>query len=327
MTTGSPIRTTNGAMSQFPAAASNKLVLFTAGSFPNFSNFLNETWGYNGATNTWTDQSPNLINTGSPSGRINSTMSYDGTNLVLFGGQSPSATAGILGDTWTYSPSGIWTQIGGIGFSLVSPYGRYNCESAFVGGAGSAAGVLLFGGQNINFNTVDTWLWSGTLQTWTQQTVANGTGPYSRIGHVMAGSNNSPGTVLMFGGESTKQQLNDTWQWTAASSWQQQSPTVSPSVRSWASMDYDIANTRWVMHGGTNEYGYLNETWIYKTGNWSQVSIPAGTGPLGRKNAQIAYDAGAGYITLFGGTVATTGYPDNTTWQLQGGATPVWVQV
>jgi hypothetical protein len=323
MTANSPPRTTNGAMSQYPAGnAGNRTILFTAGSFPGYSNFLNETFTFTGTN--WTSNSANLINSNGPLPcRMDFVLCYDSVNLMLFGGRTSSSTGGVYGDTWVYGPGSnpVWTQLGGIGYSLASPYGRYNCEAAYVSGTG----VLVFGGQNLLYNTTDTWLWSGSAQTWTQQTVANGTGPYARIGHVMSGNNS--GTVLMFGGETTNQQKNDTWQWTIGGGWVQQSPTTVPSVRSFASMDYDIANSRWVMHGGKNEYGYLVETWLYSSGNWSQVSVPAGTGPLGRINAQIAYDSTSGYITLFGGTVATTGYPDNTTWQLQGGASPVWVQI
>jgi hypothetical protein len=331
MTINSPPQCKNSTMSAYPGSSGKEIVLLDAGNYAGQSSYLNETWTFTGTTANWTDQSSTAFNANGPlPGRNNACMSYDGTNVTLFGGQGGSSTTGVLEDTWTWNGS-VWTQLTGPGLALVGPFGRYNMEAAFLNGAGAAAGLLMFGGENLLYPLLETWFWSGSAQTWTQISVANGTGPAARIGHVMAGSSASPGTVVMFGGQGTNSQFNDTWSYTAAGGWSLVTPTSgSPSVRSNACMAYDIANARWVMFGGQNEYNYLNETWAFTltsatSGTWTQISEGNGVGPSGRIDAMMAYDATTlAAPIMFGGQTATAGYAINETWSLTGST---WTQL
>lgn len=323
MTITNPLRCSKSVM----VSNGTNITLLDTGNYPSYSNFLNQTWTWSGsgAAANWTNTSATLVNSNGPlPGRINQSMAYDGYNVMLYGGQTASSTSGVYQDTWVWNGT-VWTQVGGIGFALNAPYGRYNAQAAFLAGSGSNKS-LLFGGEEVGQLLNETWLWTGTATpattgTWTQIAVPNGTGPAGRTNHCLAGSTTAPGTVLLFGGQGTNSQFNDTWTYTAAAGWTQIFPTTSPSIRSGASMCYDVANSQWVMFGGSNEYNFLVETWVYKAGVWTQVSVPNGTGPSGRLFAQMAYDVTNSQSILYGGITATAQYPSNQTWALSGTGT------
>lgn len=330
MTTHTPLRCANSAMATDPTAASGKkVVLMDTGNYPSFSNFLNETWEFTGTD--WSNTSATLVNANGPlPGRINFVMQFDGVNVMLYGGQGGSATAGVLEDTWTWGTvSQTWTQL----VPATVPSGRWDMADGYLSTIGALAftgGVVMFGGQNTLFHMLETWLWDGVAQTWTQVAVANGAGPTARINHAMAGSGSIGGTpsVVMFGGEGTNQQFNDTWQFTMAGggTWTQLSPATSPSVRSGHCMAYDTVNSLWVMFGGKNEYNYLVETWTFDGTTWTQASVANGAGPAGRINAQMTFDPQSGTTIMFGGVYATANYPANDTWSFNG-STKTWTQL
>jgi hypothetical protein len=311
-------------MSAFPGSSGKQVVLLDSGNFPGFSNFLNETWTFSGTD--WTNQSAGLVNSAGPlPGRINGAMAFDGTNVMLFGGQGAENSVGVLNDTWVWSGT-AWTQKTGVGFALTGPSNRFGAEAAYLSTIGTG-GVMMFGGTNLLYNLLETWLWDGTAQTWTLLSVANGSSPNARTGHCMA----SNGTkAILFGGSGTNSQFNDTWSFTMAGggTWTKLAVTTPPSIRSGACMAYDIANSQWVMFGGMNEYNYLVETWVLNTGAtaWTQVSVPAGTGPSGRVGAQMAYDAGSSTVVMFGGLAASDSYASDGTWSFNGG-TLAWTKL
>jgi N-acetylneuraminic acid mutarotase len=129
--------------------ANGKLYLY-GGTDPN-SNYNNDLWEYNPATNNWTwikgsntvNQigvygSLGLANAANTPGarRAAQTFDYNG-NLYLFGGVGypNSATAGRLSDLWMYSPStNNWTWIGGE--QIVNQLGVYGMK-----GVGSASNL------------------------------------------------------------------------------------------------------------------------------------------------------------------------------------------
>lgn len=327
MTTHTPLRCANSAMATDPTAASGKqVVLMDTGNYPSFSNFLNETWEFTGTD--WSNTSATLVNANGPlPGRINFVMQFDGVNVMLYGGQGASAAAGVLEDTWVWSTSGqTWSQAA----PATVPFGRYNAVDGYLASVGAAGGVVMFSGETTLSQLVETWLWDGTASTWTQVTVANGAGPAARIGAAMAGSGAIGGvqSVVLFGGQGTNSQFNDTWKFTAVAggTWTQLSPATSPSVRSGHCMAYDTVNSLWVMFGGKNEYNYLVETWTFDGTTWTQASVANGAGPAGRINAQMTFDPQSGTTIMFGGVYATANYPANDTWSFNG-STKTWTQL
>ncbi len=318
MTAHTPLRTAYSAMVLDTTLSPNKIVLMDTGNYPSFSSFLNETWTFNGTgTPDWTNTSTTLVDANGPlPGRTDMVMSFDGGGVMLYGGRGASSTDGVFQDTWTYDGSSptAWTKKN----PATVPFGRFKAQACYLAGTG----VVMFGGAIANGTLLsEVWVWDGT--TWTQVTVANGTGPAARVGHVMAANTS---LVLMFGGRGTNSQFNDTWKYTTAGGWVQLSPTGTPSIRSEACMAWDSVNSVFVMHGGQDEYGYKNETWTFNpsgSGTWTQASIANGAGPSGRVGAQMAFDTVSGKTILFGGISATTNYPSNETWSFDA-STKLW---
>jgi hypothetical protein len=314
MTATTPLRCANSAMA-FDVTTST-IVLLDTGNYPSYSSFLNQTWTFSGSgTPNWTNTSASLINANGPlPGRINQVIAFDGTNIMLYGGQGSSSTAGVYQDTWLWNGT-TWTQQS----PTVAPFGRYKAQACYLAGAGA----VMFGGEIVGQLLLETWVWSGS--TWSQISVPNGVGPSARTGHAMAANTTQ---VIMFGGRLSNSQNNHTWSYTTAGGWTQLFPTVSPSIRSEHCLAYDSTNSVFVLFGGQNEYGYLNETWTYSvSGNtWTQVAVPNGSGPGGVINAQMAFDTVSHRTILYGGISAITNYPSNQTWSFNA-SSGVWTQL
>lgn len=311
MTTTTPLRCANSVMAADPGASSgSQVVLLDTGNYPSYSTFLNETWTFSGTN--WTNTGATLISaTGPLPGRINGCMAYDGYNVMLFGGQGGSSTTGVLEDTWLWSGT-AWTKAA----PATTPYGRYGQDCAYLVGTG----VVMFGGENLLYQLLETWVWNGNTQAWSQVTVANGAGPAARVGHCMAANSSE---VVLFGGQGTNSQFNDTWTFNGTT-WTQLSPATSPSVRSHACMAYDSTNSIWVMFGGTNEYDYFVDTWTFNGTTWTKVPPTAnGVGPAGVIGAQMCFDPQSDTTIMYGGVSAATYYPSNQTWSFNG-STLVW---
>lgn len=301
MTAHSPLRCSFTGMAA--PDADGYVVLMDTGNYPAQSSFLNETWTWNGTD--WTNTSATLIDAAGPlPGRTQMTFTYDGYNIMLFGGAG-AASGQIFDDTWTWNGT-VWTKQSPTNY----PFGRFGAKAGLVTGTGA----VMFGGFGGAGNGVylnETWVWDGSgaspANSWTQLTFANGASPNARVYHALAGGVLG---VVLFGGQGSNSQFNDTWIFNG-STWAKQAPTASPSVRSNAAMTYDVHGGLYVMYGGQNEYYFLPETWTYNGTTWAQVT---GAGPSGRIGAQLAYDAQSSRTILFGGVDATTGQAANDTW-------------
>src|SRR5574337_1343803 len=303
MTTHTPLRCANSFMVQ---RGSSEVVLLDTGAYPGHSNFLNETWTFNGTD--WTNTGATLIDANGPlPGRLNMVGAFDGYNVMLYGGQGDSASVGALEDTWVWGGSS-WTKLD----PATKPFGRYlarACQETT-----STLSVIMFGGFGGGGSggyLNETWVWDGYVQTWSLLSPTHK--PSARIAHCMAGG---PSYLVMFGGSiSSGEFKNDTWKFDGVD-WTQLAPATSPSARSGACMTYDVANSEWVMFGGMNEYYRLPETWTFDGTTWTQKS-PA-TSPSGLTFAQMCYDSQSGAVLLFGGFSATDNYVHNETWSWDG---------
>ena len=307
MTTHTPLRCANSFMVQ---RGSNEVVLMDTGAYPGVSNFLNETWTFNGTD--WTNTGTTLIDANGPlPGRINMVMAYDGYNVMLYGGQGDSSTVGYLSDTWTWNGT-AWSKKS----PATVPFGRNFAEACR--STTTALNVTMFGGYGGNAKYVnETWKWDGNAQTWTLLSPA--TSPSARIGHAMAGG---PSSLIMFGGTLSNGEFkNDTWSFNGTT-WTQLNPATSPSARAGHCMAYDQTNNVWVLFGGMNEYYRLPETWTFNGTTWTQAA-PA-TSPSGLTWAQMCWDTQSGRILLFGGYSATDNYAHNETWSWNG---TTWTQL
>jgi hypothetical protein len=119
------------------------------------------------------------------------------------------------------------------------------------------------------------------------------------------------GTVVMFGGDNSKDIDSDaTWTWDG-STWTKQAPAAHPAPREGASMAYDAATGSTVVFGGDNLRNVLSDTWAWDGSTWTKQ---AGTHPSARVFAPMAYDAATGTAVLFGGTVPGNELDDTWTW-------------
>lgn len=299
MTTHSPFRCSNSCMIQRGA---NEVVLLDTGSNSGFGYLLNQTWKWNGTD--WSTATAVIDSAGPLPTRTNCVMSYDGTNVVLYGGQGGSTIDGALQDTWLWNGTSWAKQT-----LTVNPFGRYLAEACRLTTASS--NVIMFGGYGGQGTMIkETWDWNGGSKTWALQAPA--ASPSARIGHCMDGGT---AYLVMFGGQNTNQLLNDTWRYDG-NTWTQIAPATSPSCRTGASMAFDQTRNVWVMFGGKNYYNYLPETWTFNGTTWTQQA-PVHS-PAGLVWSQMCWDTQTGKVLLFGGTSATDSYPSSQTWAWSG---------
>jgi Dictyostelium (slime mold) repeat/Galactose oxidase, central domain len=291
---------------------------------------LDDTWEYDGTA--WTrrvadgDPSPGL--------REGATMVYDVARerIVLFGGEDPSGA--LLDDTWEYDgQSGSWEQR-----VVAGPNPPPRVDAAMTYDARMGRTVLLGGegegAAQSRWALADLWAWDGT--EWKQ--LGSHASPPARSG--ASAVTLSSGRTILFGGVSGDGQrtlLQDTWKWENGL-WSSFDPGVltfrtnilgSPYAvgrvpagragHAFAAGDDGVA----VLFGGEGDSGLLDDTWVWKEGEWSEpigravsssgvwVSVPK------RTEAALAAIGQGGFL-LFGGR-AEDGSVLGDTWQLFAG--------
>jgi hypothetical protein len=145
--------------------------------------------------------------------------------------------------------------------------------------------------------------------------------------------------TVLYGGQSafdgaTNQfhDSNETWVFNS-NRWAQRFPAHDPGRRSGHSMVYDSTGQRIVLFGGRRQPPgtegrliELNDTWVYKAGDWNPVSTPEA--PSQRHFAAMAYDSDRNRIILYGGQQfnSTTEVLDalHDTWEFDG---TTWTKV
>ena len=133
-------------------------------------------------------------------------------------------------------------------------------------------------------------------------------GPAASTGTTMA-FDEATGQMLLFGGNGSGGNSNETWQWDGAN-WHKLTPSTSPSVRTNASMAYDPATGQLILFGGKGT-DYLGDTWVWDGTNWSQAST---SGPASRANSGMTYDPATQQLLLFGGRDSIGQFGDTWAW-------------
>ncbi|MBL8026079.1 MAG: T9SS type A sorting domain-containing protein [Fibrobacteres bacterium] len=106
-------------------------------------------------------------------------MAYDPVNheLVLFGGCGIDGDSGHLGGTWLFSTSTkTWQKL----TTSVSPPPRAYSPMAY---DPKSASIVLFGGDHLDYQTADTWVYHCATRTWEKR--APTISPSPRAGHAM----------------------------------------------------------------------------------------------------------------------------------------------
>jgi N-acetylneuraminic acid mutarotase len=260
-------------------------------------------WIIKANTNSaWIDMSSNPV----PPARKGSKLVYDNESdqVILFGGHHDPTTLGFY-DTWSYDyNTNTWTNK----TPDSSPCPRslhtmaYDMESDR---------VIIFGGVKISHplptpfeGLNDTWTYDFNTNTWTQMNPS--LQPTARAGAAMAYDMESDRMILFGGFSETRTHLNDTWAYDFNNdTWTQLTPTISPSVRYHPGLAYDKESDRIIFFGGNH---YTSTSWIDKKDTWaydynsdSWTNMNPSSSPPARGWPNLAYNALADRIILFGG--------------------------
>lgn len=263
-----------------------------------------DTWSHDGSA--WTQLHP----IHAPSGR-STTMVYDSVRArcVVFGGWTGSTR---MNDVWEWDGAD-WTQP--LPTSPVPP-GRDSHRATFDRHRGR---MVVFGGWNGSQCFSDTWEWNGSA--WFQG--ISTAHPSPRWGVGLAYDEVRAQTVLFGGGNiSPSIVYNDTWTWDGTT-WTQVAPVSSPSPREAATMTFDAALSRVILHAGTTAAGssYLDDAWTWDGQTWSQLQ-PNPPAPANRWWAAATFDRAHQQTIVFGGITAPgSANPANwlsDTWALGG---------
>lgn len=279
------------------------VVLF-GGAQPYPKPYLNDTWVFSGGG--WRHLLPSSF----PPGREAAGFAYDPSSgkLILFGGSDQNA---FRSDSWAFS-GGSWARLG--------PAFHPSARGSF-GTADGAPGspLLLFGGYVFAGLLNDTWTFSHLV--WKHVV------PSAPAGRALAAAqvtyDEADGYVLLFGGFNSVGTYGDTWSY-AAGVWKHLAVGPSPPARSGGAMVYDQADGYVLLFGGTASPGSAySDTWTYSNGSWTQLFLGK-VHPVGRDDADVAYDAADGYVLLYSGYNFSTGFLNDTWTFLSGAWSPVY---
>ena len=276
-------------------ATRRRLVVF--GGYDEWGGFHNDTWALDlDADPAWSA----LATQGAPPpGRYSHASAWDPARdqLVVFGGYGGDGSH-PLGDLWALSFAGgapTWSQSTPAGSA---PAARFSSQLVY--DSARDRFLLLFG---VNGTQVFDDVWELRLSptpTW-RRLAPGGTLPAAR-GGAMCAYDPPRDRVLMFGGGTLSESLNDLWALNLGSgdgAWQELPVPPGPSIRSQGLLRLDTVHDRLLLFGG---YGlnaeetvitWLNDTWalgLTGTPAWRSLS-PAGFRPTEREGANGAYDA------------------------------------
>ncbi len=256
------------------------------------SRYFDDTWLWDGQS--WR-QAPSKSSP--PPARSEMSIAALNGDVLLYGGANINEQPTGLGDTWSFSATGLWKDTK----ATSGPYGRQSAPMAHLG-----TKLFLFGGWDYDDigtspgNWIDeTWEWDG--QFWTQHMVP---GPTGRRNAALAPLS---GKLVLFGGSDKNDNLlADTWEWDG-NGWTPRMPAQSPPGRAYHSMA--TLGNKVVMFGG--DLGG-NRVWEWDGTTWTSHLV---LGPAPRVGASMV--AFGGKIVLFGGQGAGGKYL-NDTWEWDG---------
>jgi len=298
-------------------AARNQIVLFGGSPAQNAVNLDNDTWTWDGTN--WTQQLLTLP----PPPRYGAPMAYDpdAQKVVLFGGNDASHSGSGNGftDTWEWDGS-KWSLFLSANPNANPPPGRYGAVMDYDAASKS---LVLFGGSSTDHGNSylnDTWTWDPS-NGWQQLSPKSSPSVLAFMGG--AYDVRTSRLYFSYGDNGSVIDTDETWSWDGSSWTQITFPNVPPG-REYFAFGYDPAHDEYVLFGGLFEGGqrafYLNDTWIWKAGSWTQAQ-PTNS-PSARWLSQLAYDPGSGKLVLFGGCAGDTWTWDGSNWTQETPATP-----
>jgi hypothetical protein len=267
---------------------------------------LGDTWEFENGF--WFNLTANL--TVAPPARYDASMEVMGVNsgaVLLFGGTNGSH---VFSDTWLFG-SGGWRHLTTL---PISPPARYGAALTFI----PPRTAFLFGGTDGSTLFNDSWNYTAAHGWILAPTIG---APPARwaAGLVWHQPPSSISEVVLFGGQNRTTSFRDTWL-LVGNRWSQvakPNPGLLPPVGFAAAGANGLLYPRrleipFVSFGGLSGSTISNQTFLYRNGNWSRVTV--GVGPSARYDASAAYGYwDSGNVLLFGG-MGPTG-PLSDTWE------------
>jgi cysteine-rich repeat protein len=259
---------------------------------------LSDTWTFDGVS--WRSHAVS-----GPGPRVEHAMAYDAgrKRVVLFGGVEAEAGAAFVYSTGTWEWAGAtWTQH----TTAHTPPLRYGASMAYDPVHGT---IVLAGGAAQSADLTDTWVYDGT--DWTERL---GAGWPALVGGSAAFDPVS-GTVIAFGGQDINGYSGKTLSWNGTT-WTDLA-IAGPSERTHGQMASTGDHIVWFSGAISGTSTPPPETWIFKSGAWSQPVTPGGLTP-----EAIAYanDLARGRLVLFDGS--STWELSSSGWELRATGTP-----
>lgn len=135
--------------------------------------------------------------------------------------------------------------------------------------------------------------------------------------------------LVLFGGyDKSGKVLNDTWEWSAASSWTEKHPSTIPPARGMTAIVYDRVRHVTLMYGGRDAVGgkvrcgevgqwfCSDDTWTWDGTNWTELHATGGPPPF---VPAMTFDDASGATLLYNfmGNVPGTWSWDGANWSLK----------
>lgn len=258
-----------------------------------------DTWTYDSANNTWTNDICLVL----PVARGGAVMARgkDQDGIAMFGGD--------VSCPWDYAwwfetfPDDLLTFNVTMGIWTV-----YDMNPAPAGRSGHAMVydsrdrvLVLFGGKGGDNELMnDTWCYDFSTGMWENMTPPDS--PCKRRSLSM-GYDPDRGVVVLFGGNDSRADLGDTWQYNySTNEWTNLTPLESPPADSASAMAYDEANHVITLGSSSDHtfwyYDALQNTWVQKGKTFPNIGITSmtynsrnGTLIIGYRNGIYFYNA------------------------------------
>jgi hypothetical protein len=237
---------------------------------------------------------------GHPDDRVYARLVATDSDVYLFGGMEPVQNLNGIryDDVWRYdTDSGRWWDLR----TPVGPAPRAGAALAYDAGSDL---VVLFGGAVGGCDypfcpdmIADTWVYDPTSNTWEERSPASSPSP--RHGHTMAYDAASD-RVVLYGGDSGTQWLEDTWAYDAdADEWTEVAAGEPPWRTALHATAYDPVRDRVVVWGGADRDGTLTWALDLEMGEWEQLDLdPA---PVAAWDACMVWAPGSERLVVIGG--------------------------
>jgi len=317
--------------------ATNRMIIFGGAHGTTSINFgdSNDVWRLNNAGSgglTWSYVSPSGT---APAKRVGSRAVYDpGSNRMIIFGGGLGGSSPCVSDVW------VLTNANGNGgasaWAKLNPLGPAPAPRLFHTAVYDSASntMTIFGGSDC-FSTLfdDVWVLNNAngvtgTPAWTQLAPSAALPVPRETATAVYDSSNK--IMIVYGGTGYTGRLGDVWVLSNANgaggtpTWTQLSPSGTlPTARQNHSAVYDSANNRMTIFGGSDAANnVLGDTWVLAGANgiggtpaWAQLG-PFTTFADARLGHIAVYNPSTNRMTVFGGTVASTGQTTNDVFTL-----------